>query len=195
VALLLGGGSAVGAAEKEENIMDTTKHPLKSLGIMAPLVALLVFLANRFWPGLGVTDADVAPIIDTVDVLFGLVLGIAGRLRATTQISTSTVVALLLAGALAACAQVQQDAQTQVAAVQADPKQALDDACYVIAHQSAEADILANAGLISADTAAQAKAAISTVELYCTAPPADLRQALLAVEDATLTVIVTLAKR
>lgn len=85
--------------------MYDSKHPLKSLGIMAPLVALALFIVNRIKPGLGLTDADVAPLIDAVDVTAGLVLGIIGRWRATKEVSLSAVALIaFLPLALIACA-------------------------------------------------------------------------------------------
>ena len=42
--------------------MNETKNPLKSVGIAGPAAALLVYLANWRWPGLGVTETDeIAP--------------------------------------------------------------------------------------------------------------------------------------
>lgn len=67
--------------------MDDSKHPLKSLGIVGPLIAILVLLANHIKPGLGLTDADVSPLIDGLDGALGCLLGIIGRWRATKQIS------------------------------------------------------------------------------------------------------------
>ncbi len=73
------------------------KHPLKSLGIMGPAIALIVFVANQVHPGLGLTDADVAPAIDAVDTIAGFLLAIYGRWRATQRIGLS---AILLAALL-----------------------------------------------------------------------------------------------
>lgn len=84
--------------------MYDSKHPLKSLGIMAPLVALALFIGNRVKPGLGLTDADVAPLIDAIDVTAGLVLGIVGRWRATAEITVKALaLAAILPLALAGC--------------------------------------------------------------------------------------------
>jgi hypothetical protein len=66
--------------------MYDTKHPLRSLGIMGPLVAVVIFVGNKFWPGLGIGAADIAPMIEAVDVVAGALLGIVGRWRATTEI-------------------------------------------------------------------------------------------------------------
>lgn len=69
--------------------MNDTKHPLQSLGIMGPVVAGLVYLANKYKPGLGLDAATIGPVIDQIDVLAGLVLAIYGRWRATAQISVT----------------------------------------------------------------------------------------------------------
>lgn len=83
--------------------MDGTKHPLASLGIMAPLVALVVLICNRFWPGLGITDASASGYLDMIDTVFGLVLAIIGRARATKQIAFSIALAFMLSGTVAGC--------------------------------------------------------------------------------------------
>lgn len=64
-----------------------TKSPLKSLGILGPAAAILVFIANQFIPGLGLTEAEVSTIVDQVSLLVGAVLGIYGRWRATKRIA------------------------------------------------------------------------------------------------------------
>src|ERR1700719_4432305 len=93
--------------------MNDTKHPVKSLGIVGPLLALVVLAANHAKPGLGLGPDDLAPAIDAVDALVGCVLGIIGRWRATKQISLSLLVALaVLPLALGACSS-QQIAQGQ----------------------------------------------------------------------------------
>lgn len=69
--------------------MEDTKHPLQSLGIVGPLCAIAVLVANHIHPGLGLTDADFSPAIDGLDALIGAVLGIVGRWKATKQISLS----------------------------------------------------------------------------------------------------------
>ena len=68
-----------------------TKPAIKSLGVTGPLVAILVIVAGM----LGVdVSADVAGVpetiagtIDNVVILSGIVVGIYGRLRASTLIS------------------------------------------------------------------------------------------------------------
>lgn len=67
--------------------MNDTKHPLKSLGIMGPLLALIVFIANQIHPGLGLTTQELGPVIDAADTVIGFVLAIYGRWRATSTIS------------------------------------------------------------------------------------------------------------
>lgn len=63
-----------------------TKSPLKSLGIVGPLVALAVFGVNQFFPGLGLTEAEVSGLVDQVSLVAGALLGIYGRWRATKRI-------------------------------------------------------------------------------------------------------------
>lgn len=63
--------------------MTDTKNFLTSLGIMGPLVALVVWGANHFFPGLGLLEADVSGIIDGIATVVGLVTGIYGRFKAT----------------------------------------------------------------------------------------------------------------
>jgi hypothetical protein len=68
-----------------------TKPAVKSLGVTAPLISILVIVAGM----LGVDiSADVAGVpetiastIDNVVILSGIVVGIYGRLRASTLIS------------------------------------------------------------------------------------------------------------
>jgi len=67
--------------------MDQTKTPLKSLGIIGPLAAMIVLIANHIHPGLGLTDQEVAPAIDQIDALLGFATAIYGRWRATKQVS------------------------------------------------------------------------------------------------------------
>jgi hypothetical protein len=109
------------------------KHPLKSLGIMGPLVAIIIAVANAIKPGLGLTDAQVAPVIDQVDLFIGLAIGIYARWRATTVISTaapiskpdpSKVAALLMLVSLtmlSACATTGQGVPQATAAQLNDP--------------------------------------------------------------------------
>jgi len=66
--------------------MNETKSPLKSLGIVGPAVAILVFVANQFFPGLGLTEAEVSSVVDNVVLVAGAVLGIYGRWKATKAI-------------------------------------------------------------------------------------------------------------
>ena len=67
--------------------MIDTKHPLRSLGIMGPAIAILVLLANQVHPGLGLTTDEVSHAVDLVDALLGCAIAIYGRWRATSQIS------------------------------------------------------------------------------------------------------------
>jgi hypothetical protein len=67
--------------------MPDTKHPLKSLGIMGPALAILVLIVNHIHPGLGLTTDELAPVIDDLDALVGFGIAIYGRWRATAQIS------------------------------------------------------------------------------------------------------------
>lgn len=80
--------------------MDDTKHPLKSLGIMGPSLALIVFAANTIHPGLGLTTDQVAPVIDDVDALIGFGTAIVGRWRATKQIALNLLPLFVIAGGL-----------------------------------------------------------------------------------------------
>ena len=64
-----------------------TKSPLKSLGILGPAVAILVFVANQFVPGLGLTEAEVSGVVDNVSLVVGALLGIYGRWRASKKIA------------------------------------------------------------------------------------------------------------
>jgi hypothetical protein len=69
--------------------MFDVKHPLKSIGVMAPLVSLVFAIINHFKPGLGVTSEDVGQILEQVDIVLGLCLAAYGRWNATKQISLS----------------------------------------------------------------------------------------------------------
>jgi hypothetical protein len=64
-----------------------TKSAAKSLGIVGPLVGLVVLGVNWWKPGLGLTEADVAPMIDAGATVWTAVTGIIGRWRATKQVS------------------------------------------------------------------------------------------------------------
>lgn len=66
---------------------DDTKHPLKSLGIMGPLISILVLLLNQWKPGLGINDADAASIVNNASALIGAITAIYGRWTATQKIS------------------------------------------------------------------------------------------------------------
>ena len=66
------------------SMLGARKSPLRSLGIIAPLAALAVFLLNRRYPGLGLGQGDVAAALELVDVVLGFGLAVIGRWRATT---------------------------------------------------------------------------------------------------------------
>ena len=66
--------------------METKKSPFKSVGIMGPLVALVVYAVNQFFPGLGLTEVETSTIVDQVSLVAGAVVGIYGRYRANTAI-------------------------------------------------------------------------------------------------------------
>jgi hypothetical protein len=66
--------------------MNDTKNPLRSLGIMGPLVSLIVWGLNKFMPGLGLDEATVGIAIDQGAILVGTLTAIWGRFRATTEI-------------------------------------------------------------------------------------------------------------
>jgi hypothetical protein len=67
--------------------MNDTKNPLRSLGIMGPLVSLIVWGANKKWPGLGLDEGTVSMLIDQGAILVGTVTAIWGRWRASTKVS------------------------------------------------------------------------------------------------------------
>ena len=160
--------------------MNDSKHPLKSLGIVGPLLALVVLAANHAKPGLGLGADDLSPAIDAVDALVGCMLGIVGRWRATKQISLSLVALLVaLPLALGACssqqiAQGESDANAAVTAAQ--PTIAL--ACWLA--QAADAGFQAYALSQSAAAAviADEQKAMAAATTICAAPPADLAQAV-----------------
>lgn len=152
--------------------MDGTKHPLKSLGIVGPLAALLVLIFNRIWPGLGITDADAASAIDLIDGVLGLVTGIVGRARATQQIAKLIPVLLILL-ALQACA----------GGARLDAMQALDASC--ISYRQG-LDLLADLrarGRLDAKAIATVDKVVLVVSPICTAakPPVDIDSALAVV--------------
>jgi hypothetical protein len=66
--------------------MNDTKNPLKSLGIMGPLVSLIVWGLNKWKPGLGLDEGTVSTVIDQGAILVGTVTAIWGRWRANTEI-------------------------------------------------------------------------------------------------------------
>lgn len=66
--------------------MNDTKNPIQSLGVMGPAVSLVVLGLNWKWPGLGLDEQTVGAIINQAATLFGLLTGIYGRMRATTQV-------------------------------------------------------------------------------------------------------------
>jgi hypothetical protein len=167
--------------------MDDTKHPLQSLGIVGPLAAIVVLIFNHVKPGLGLTDADVAPAIDAGDAFVGCALGIIGRWRATQRISLSLLAALWLAGAasLSACS------STEIATAQADVNGAVAAAEPTIAMacwlaQAADAGFQIYAATPKADAAAVAdeQKAMAGVTAICAAPPTDLGQAIAEVMTA-----------
>jgi hypothetical protein len=67
--------------------MNGTKPAIKSIGIMGPLIGLIVLGVNWKWPGMGITEADVAPVLELGAGLFAAVAGIWGRYRATKQVT------------------------------------------------------------------------------------------------------------
>lgn len=66
--------------------MNDTKNPLQSLGIMGPLVSLIVLAVNWKWPGLGMDEATAGSLINQIASVVGLLTGMYGRMRATTQV-------------------------------------------------------------------------------------------------------------
>lgn len=66
--------------------MEGTKNPLQSLGIMGPAVSLIVWLVNKWKPGLGLDEQMVGSVVDQAALLVGTILGIYGRWKATTEI-------------------------------------------------------------------------------------------------------------
>lgn len=67
--------------------MNETKPAYQSVGIMGPLIGLVVFICNRAWPGLGITDTDVAPMVDAGSAIFTGLTALYGRYAATKQVS------------------------------------------------------------------------------------------------------------
>ncbi len=67
--------------------MNDTKSPIKSVGIVGPIIGLAVMGLNWWKPGLGITEADIAPLIDGGAAVWTALTGIYGRWRATKQIS------------------------------------------------------------------------------------------------------------
>jgi hypothetical protein len=65
------------------------KHPLQSIGVMGPAIGLVVFAANQFKPGLGLTTADVGGFIDHLDLVISSIIAIYGRWSATKEVSIS----------------------------------------------------------------------------------------------------------
>lgn len=66
--------------------MNDTKSPLKSLGVMGPAISLIVWLINKWKPGLGIDEAMVSTVIDQGAILVGTLTGIWGRVRAAKAI-------------------------------------------------------------------------------------------------------------
>jgi len=158
--------------------MDDTKHPLKSLGIVGPLCAILVLAANHVKPGLGLTGDDVAPAIDAADALAGCVLGIVGRWRATKRISL-TLLALCVALSLQACsgaqvAETENDANNAVAAAQ--PTIAM--ACWLAEAADAGFQVYATTPGANAAAVADEAKAMAGVAALCAAPAADAADAV-----------------
>lgn len=83
--------------------MNGTKSPLRSIGIMGPLAAIVVFVLNQLFPGLGLTEVMVGELvdrivqlIDLVVLIAGLLVGMYGRWKATRAIGSAAVVLLAL---------------------------------------------------------------------------------------------------
>jgi len=174
--------------------MDDTKHPLKSLGIVGPLGAILVLLANHLKPGLGVTGNDVAPAIDAVDALAGGVLGIIGRWRATKRISLGILAALcMMAGAdLSACtAQQIADGTANTDAAVAAAQPTIDLACWLAAAADAGFQAYAAGGHPDASVVADERRAMAGVTALCSAPPSNAAQAIAAVMSAYKAIVAT----
>lgn len=164
--------------------MDDTKHPIKSLGIVGPLGAILVLAANHLIPGLGLTGTDLAPGIDAVDALVGLILGIIGRWRATQRISLTLLATLcMLAGTeLSACTALQVDAaaaKADQAVAAAQPSIAM--ACWLAEAADAGFQVYAAGTSAAVGVVADEQKAMAGVTAICAAPPADLAQAIAAV--------------
>jgi hypothetical protein len=71
-----------------------TKPAIRSLGVWAPVVTLVVLLLNRKFPGLGLTDeaamgifANAQQMVDLGIATVGTLAGIWGRIRAKGPIS------------------------------------------------------------------------------------------------------------
>ena len=172
--------------------MDDTKHPLRSLGIVGPLAAILVIIANHLKPGLGLTSDAVAPAIDGGDAIIGCILGIVGRWRATKRISVSALAALCVATALSisACSssQIQQagaDADSAVASAQPT----IELACWLA--QAADAGFQAYVATqeVTPAVLADEQKAMAGANAICASPPADLAQAIVDVMAAYKAVV------
>jgi len=174
--------------------MDDTKHPLQSLGIVGPLGAIVVLLANHVWPGLGLSDNGVASGIDAADALLGCVLGIVGRWRATKRISL-TMLALLcvMAGTgLSACtAQQVADATAQSDAAVADAQPTIELACWLASAADAGFQAYAASAHASAAAMADESRAVAAVTAICSAPPINTAQAVAAVLQAYKAIVAT----
>jgi len=174
--------------------MDDTKHPLQSLGIVGPLGAILVLLANHLKPGLGITGDEVAPAIDAVDALAGGVLGIIGRWRATKRISLGILAALcMMAGAdLSACTSQQiADGTASADATVAAAQPTIELACWLAS--AADAGFQAYAASAAPDAAVigDERRAMAAVTAVCAAPPSNTAQAIAAVMSAYKAIVAT----
>jgi hypothetical protein len=174
--------------------MDDTKHPLKSLGIVGPMGALVVLLANHVWPGLGLSSDGVASGIDAADALLGCVLGIVGRWRATQRISLGMLALLcVMAGTgLTACS-VQQladaGAQSDSAVAQAQPT--IELACWLATAADAGFQAYASSTHAAAAMLADESRAMAAVSAICAAPPINTGQAVAAVLQAYKAIVAT----
>ena len=69
--------------------MNAGKSAVASVGVMGPALAIIVLLLNQFvFKGTVITDADLTATIDAVTTVIGLVTGIIGRWKATSEITS-----------------------------------------------------------------------------------------------------------
>jgi hypothetical protein len=67
--------------------MEDTKKWYESTTIRGIVVMILGFVANRWFPHWGVTDADLAELVGIVLTAVGSILAVVGRVKARTQIT------------------------------------------------------------------------------------------------------------